>query len=80
MAASGRKTERLPELPCAIQIDTTLSRLESSVLRGFQRFALSFSRIAISGVISEQRESARNLLHDIALRPALNVLPDIGHL
>ncbi len=26
MAAFGRKTERLPELPCTIQIDTTLSR------------------------------------------------------
>jgi hypothetical protein len=47
MAASGRKTERLPELPCAIQIDTTRSRLESNVLCGFQRFALSFSRTAV---------------------------------
>ncbi|MDP2852492.1 MAG: IS1595 family transposase [Gallionella sp.] len=47
MAASGRKTGRLTEPPCAVQIDTTLRRLESSVFRGFQRFTLSFNRTAV---------------------------------
>lgn len=41
------KTGRLPEPLCAVQIDTTLRRLKSSALRGFQRFTLSFNRTAV---------------------------------
>src|SRR6266568_4492008 len=44
MAAPGPKPGRLPELAIAVQIDTTLPRLEIRVSHGFQRFDHSFNR------------------------------------
>src|SRR3972149_3517654 len=37
-----------PELHFAVQIDTTVRRLESRVIHGFQRFALSFNRTVVN--------------------------------
>src|ERR1022692_4687575 len=44
MAASGRKTGRLPEPPFAVQIRDTLHRSESCVSYGFQRFIPSYNQ------------------------------------
>ena len=54
MAASGRKTGRLPEPPFAIQIGDTLHCLESCVNHGFQRFSLSFNRTAVIFITTQQ--------------------------
>jgi hypothetical protein len=51
MAISGQKPGRLPELAIAVQIDTTLHRPEFPVSHGFQRFAPSFSRTAVTSSV-----------------------------
>jgi hypothetical protein len=47
MASSGAKPGRLPESALAIQIDTTLQRLETRANHGLQRFIHSFNRTVV---------------------------------
>lgn len=49
--ASGQKPERLPESAIVVQIDTTLHRSETRFSHGFQRFARSFNRAAVTRVL-----------------------------
>jgi hypothetical protein len=47
MAISGAKPGRLPESTLAIQIDTTLQRLETRASHGLQQFIHSFNRTVV---------------------------------
>jgi len=61
MAASGRKTGRLPEPHFSVQIGDTFHCLENGINHGFQRFTLSFNRTAVSpyGVKQRSRNAFR---------------------
>jgi hypothetical protein len=48
IAIPGAKPGRLPESNLAIQIDTTLQRLETRASHGLQRFIHSFNPIFLS--------------------------------
>ena len=58
MAASGQKPGRLPELPIAVQIETTRHRSESPSVMAFSDCTPSFNRTAVSGAIDPKQPNA----------------------
>jgi hypothetical protein len=56
---------RLPESAIAVQIDTTLHRLETRIRHGFQRLDPAFKRTVVGAGIEK---SAANVDYTLALR------------